>query len=883
MNTVVRGASPPVDVRPGRPLRLPRTVLQAAGLALALIAGLALAAALTGTGAHGPARRASLSGLPFALREQASAAIGADQTAYWARPASTGLLAANPGQGLQIGFRTHGVSVAAGPVEEVFGLLASGNGNVLHPLGVPRMSSSRNLVSYSAAPVQTWYRNGPLGLEQGFSVPRPAAAPAGGALTLALALRGSAAPALAPDGRSITFARDGTVLRYSNLAATDAAGRSLASRMQLVDGRLLLRVQVGPGARYPLQIDPVFQQVARLEGGEGERGGGHLGRSVALSANGTTALVGAPHDDGEAGAAWVFTKSGSTWTQQASLSVEGKGLNYFGRSVALSGDGNTALVGAPGVTGGRGAVWVFTRSGSTWTEQAELTGGSAEEGAGQFGRSVALSAQGTLAIVGAYADASLTGAAWVFTGSGPTWTQQGGKLTGGGEQGQGEFGRAVAVSGDGTEALIGGSADNGHRGAVWLFAPTGGVWTQKGEKVAPEVESSRPEFGAAVALSGNGELALVGAPAAASNVGAAWLYARSGGTLTPVGSRLTGSGESGEGRFGESVALSADGSSALIGAPANAGGVGAVWALERSGAGFGSGEVLTETAEGTQTFGRALALSEKGVHALVGGYLSNSQRGSAWVYDREGVVEEPEEKHEETTTTEEHHETTETHTETTPTTTTATTATTTSTTTGIGNQTPKVGVLGAVSAAAPIAAVSGNVAPVAGSVLVKLPGGGFALLNGEEEIPFGAIIDATNGRVRVTVSNGHGGQQTGEFFGGVFVLTQRPNGTVLARLYGGNFTSCPTRHRHHGVKAQASAKHSSGKHVVRKLWANAHGSFSTQGNYAAGAVQGTEWLTEDLCEGTLIRVTRDKVRVTNLITHRHRIVFVGHQELVRAP
>ena len=71
--------------------------------------------------------------------------------------------------------------------------------------------------------------------------------------------------------------------------------------------------------------------------------------------------------------------------------------------------------------------------------------------------------------------------------------------------------------------------------------------------------------------------------------------------------------------------------------------------------------------------------------------------------------------------------------------------------------------------------------------------------------------------------------------------------------------------------------------MVRKLWANAHGSFSTQGSYAAGAVQGTEWLTEDLCEGTLIRVTRDKVRVTNLITHRHRIVFVGHQELVRAP
>ncbi len=83
--------------------------------------------------------------------------------------------------------------------------------------------------------------------------------------------------------------------------------------------------------------------------------------------------------------------------------------------------------------------------------------------------------------------------------------------------------------------------------------------------------------------------------------------------------------------------------------------------------------------------------------------------------------------------------------------------------------------------------------------------------------------------------------------------------------------------------AHASSGHASGKHVVRKLWANAHGSFSTQGNYAAGAVQGTEWLTEDLCEGTLIRVTRDKVKVTNLVNHRHVEVSPGHSVLVKAP
>ena len=97
---------------------------------------------------------------------------------------------------------------------------------------------------------------------------------------------------------------------------------------------------------------------------------------------------------------------------------------------------------------------------------------------------------------------------------------------------------------------------------------------------------------------------------------------------------------------------------------------------------------------------------------------------------------------------------------------------------------------------------------------------------------------------------------------------------------------CPTkRERSHiarasSVQAYAAA---SGKHVVRKLWANAHGKFSTKGNYAAGAVQGTEWLTEDLCEGTLIRVTRDKVAVTNLVNHKHVEVKTGHKYLAKAP
>ena len=187
----------------------------------------------------------------------------------------------------------------------------------------------------------------------------------------------------------------------------------------------------------------------------------------------------------------------------------------------------------------------------------------------------------------------------------------------------------------------------------------------------------------------------------------------------------------------------------------------------------------------------------------------------------------------------------------------------------------------------PVLAHTGNVAPVSGTVLVRLPGTSkFVPLSTLQQIPFGSVIEATNGVVRVTTALPGGGTQTGQFSQGEFILRQGPNGLVVAELTGGNFSVCPTaRERSHiaragTVLARAAA---SGSHVVRKLWANAHGKFSTKGNYAAGAVQGTEWLTEDLCDGTLIKVTRDKVAVTNLVNHRHVEVTTGHHYLAKAP
>jgi hypothetical protein len=128
------------------------------------------------------------------------------------------------------------------------------------------------------------------------------------------------------------------------------------------------------------------------------------GYSVAVSADGNTVIVGGSSDNSNTGAAWVFTRSSSVWTQQAKLVGTGAvGNAYQGNSVALSADGNTAIVGGPGDNSNTGAAWVFARSGGVWTQQGAKLVGSGYVivyGAASQGFSVSLSADGNTAIVG---------------------------------------------------------------------------------------------------------------------------------------------------------------------------------------------------------------------------------------------------------------------------------------------------------------------------------------------------------------------------------------------------------------------------------------------------------------------------------------------------
>jgi hypothetical protein len=365
-----------------------------------------------------------------------------------------------------------------------------------------------------------------------------------------------------------------------------------------------------------------------------------FGSSVAVS--GDTALVGAPHHTvpgkPNAGAAYVFVRSGGYWTLQAELNpIDAVASDEFGTSVALSGD--TALVGVPlqSIAGTYrvGAAYVFTRSGGAWTQQARLL--AADGGSDyRFGSSVAVS--GETALIGAQGRMGNTGAAYVFTRSGGYWTQAQ-TLTAPDGAAYDELGRSVALSGK--TALVGAplhdAAGKVNAGAAYVFTRSGGFWTGEGRLTAFDAAAS-DQFGTSVAVSR--ETALVGAPhhgiPGTYNPGVACVFTRSGGSWPQQAELIAFDASAGEG-FGSSVAVS--GGAALVGAPsqsiAGKASAGVAYVFTRSGGSWTQqGEPIAEDAAAGDQFGTAVALS--GATALVGAPGHDSaggpNAGAAYVF-----------------------------------------------------------------------------------------------------------------------------------------------------------------------------------------------------------------------------------------------------------
>jgi hypothetical protein len=253
-------------------------------------------------------------------------------------------------------------------------------------------------------------------------------------------------------------------------------------------------------------------------------------------------------------------------------------------------------------------------------------------GPANFGDSVALSADGNTALIGGLADNTVQGAAWVFTLSAGVWSQQGAKLVPSGAIGYPRVGSAVALSSDGNTALIGGETDNNLIGAAWVFTRSGSTWSQQGNKLVGSGSSGTPEEGFAVALSSNGDTALIGGPFDNSFVGAAWVFARSGATWTQQGAKLVGTGAVGTAIQGYSVALSGDGATALLGGTEDDNS-GAVWVFTLSGSVWSQQGNMLVGSPGQGSQGTSAALSTNGNIALSGGgneFFVFTRSAGAW-------------------------------------------------------------------------------------------------------------------------------------------------------------------------------------------------------------------------------------------------------------
>ncbi|MCK7615402.1 WD40 repeat domain-containing protein [Roseibium sediminicola] len=383
---------------------------------------------------------------------------------------------------------------------------------------------------------------------------------------------------------------------------------------------------------------PVFAPYAQL--GAKLVGSNALGDSqqgtVAISADGTTAVVGGSNDNEGTGAIWIFVRSGDSWTQQGAklTGSDGVGAPGLGTSVAISEDGNTVIAGGSGDNGLVGAAWVFTRTNGIWTQQGAKLVGSGYVGEPMQGAAVGLSADGNTAAIGGNGDDYAVGAVWIFTRSTGTWSQSGSKLVGSGYSGKANQGAALALSGDGQTLVIGSALEVQDTAPVWVFANSGG-WQQQGNYLTGSGGVPDP-YGqnTALAVSHDGSTFVLGENQDNGQTGATWIFTRTSGIWTQEGSKLVGTGATGTAGQGGAVAISSDGKTIAVGGDDDNSDEGAVWVFQKnSGTWLQCGEKLVGTgASGKALQGTSVALSGDGRTILSGGPGDNSMTGATWVF-----------------------------------------------------------------------------------------------------------------------------------------------------------------------------------------------------------------------------------------------------------
>jgi len=333
-----------------------------------------------------------------------------------------------------------------------------------------------------------------------------------------------------------------------------------------------IRYDLIPGSAYILEkANGVWTQTAKLTASD-VSGGDDFGYSVAISGDGLTAIVGA-YDDSN-GSAYIFEKGGSGWSNMtATVKLTPSDMTgNLGFSVSISNDGSTALAGAWGDNSNSGAAYIFKKGGSGWSNMTETAKLTASVGTYYFGWSVAISGDGSTALVGSYGDGTYTGAAYIFEKGGSGWSNmtETAKLTASDGVSNDQFGTCVSISNDGSTALAGADRDDSSKGAAYIFEKGGSGWSNMTEtgKLTASVRGDYNHFGISVSISNDGSTVLVGAYRYNSGRGGVYIFEKGGSgwsnmTETTI---LSASDGLGGDDFGFFVSISNDGSNIIVGA-----------------------------------------------------------------------------------------------------------------------------------------------------------------------------------------------------------------------------------------------------------------------------------------------------------------------------
>lgn len=370
--------------------------------------------------------------------------------------------------------------------------------------------------------------------------------------------------------------------------------------------------------------------------------GDQFGRSVAIPRDGTTAIVGAPFSNGNdngTGSAYVFNRDDGSWVQETKLTAnDGQTDDQFGLSVALSTGGEKAVIGAPSAVN-EGAAYVYNQLSDSWSQEAKITVDNSDN----LGSSVAISNNGKTIVANNLSDTGSS--AYIFYRRSDSWTEKT-KIVAEDDLGD-FFAEAIALSGDGRTALFGSTDDAGFNfgGSAYVFSETSDSWEQDAKITVTNGETE--EFGNSVSLSNDGKTAVIGAPRDGRS-GAAYVFNNINGSWERV-ARLASDIPDDTDIFGDSVALSGDGKTALIGTVAEIQprrvDKGSAYVFDASGGSWRQTTKLTANENKTEiNFGDTVALSRDGLTALIGASddsEAGQEAGSAFIFNRRVQIVNP--------------------------------------------------------------------------------------------------------------------------------------------------------------------------------------------------------------------------------------------------